>query len=347
MKFSSVSSAFCASFLQQIPAPSQVARHYHVHDLCLKIVSNQSDLLQLFDELWGCFHSLAFSGEPSLALSLYAIPSERMPSFRIPENWSLYDHTSQISCYLCDHALFYQYKRQGLFFADLEQGYGIGYITMPYSDQDILDMYQNIWLLALFHIMRAKGIFPLHASAAMFKEKGVLIAGASGQGKTTLLLHLLQEGFHYMADDTVFLRQNGNSSTMLSFPTSIRITAETAGFFPEISSFVTGTLPDRRGKYHIEPRKLSALPSVHSAIPAIVLLPEITAEEETGLLPISRIAAAMQCIPQNTPVNTLGMSRNNFDLLCRLFQQVHCYHVRLGRNMNTIGRQVADAMCDV
>lgn len=230
---------------------------------------------------------------------------------------------------------------------DLEQGYGFGYITTPYSVQDSLNMYQNIWLLVLFHIMRAKGIFPLHASAAILREKGVLIAGASGQGKTTLLLHLLREGFHYMADDTVLLRQNENSSTMLSFPAPIRITAATVGFFPEISSFVTGTLPDRRGKYHIELRKLSALPLVHSAIPAIVLLPEITAEEETRLLPISRIAAAMRCIPQNTPVNALGMSRDNFDLLCRLFQQARCYHVRLGRNMDSIGKQIAEVMRDV
>ncbi|GAK56058.1 hypothetical protein U27_03020 [Candidatus Vecturithrix granuli] len=347
MKLPSVSSACFGSFLQQIPASSQIVRYYHVHDLCLKIVSNRSDLLQLFDELLGCFQSPDFSGEPSLALNLYAIPSECAPSFQIPKNWSLYDRTSHISCYLCDHALFYQYKRQGMFFADIEQGYGLGYITIPYSDQDSLNIYQNIWLLALFHIMRARNVFPLHASAALFKEKGVLIAGASGQGKTTLLLHLLRAGFQYMADDTVLLRQDADSLKMLSFPATIRITAETTSLFPELSSFIRETQPDRRGKYHIEPQKLSLLPPPHSAIPAFVLLPEITAGEETAIVPISRMAGAIQCIPQNTPVNKLGISRNNFDLLCRLFHHAQCYQLRLGQNMNSIGRQIADVMCDV
>jgi len=345
VKLQSTPSLSFASLPLQIPPSSQIIRCYDIHNLTLKLVSNQRQLLRLFDEFFGYFSIPMCSGESSLTLELYAIPSEWASSFQaIPAVWSLYDKTPHISCFYLNQTLLYQYKNQGMFFADIEQGYGLGYIILPYSEQDALDMYRNIWLLALFHMMRAQSIFPLHGSAAMIGEKGVLITGKSGQGKTTLLLHLLKEGFRYLADDTVLLRQAGETPTLLSFPTAIRITTETVKFFPELSSVVKATRPDKREKYCLDIKQFSPIPPGHSAMPALVVLPEITPGQETTLLPLSRMAAAVQCIPQNIPVNKLGVTRNNFEILTRLFQHAQCYQLRLGHNMNSIGRQIAQVI---
>jgi hypothetical protein len=46
----------------------------------------------------------------------------------------------------------------------------------------------------------------LHSGAVLWGEQGILIAGASGVGKSCLSAWLLSRGFHYLTDELVVLR---------------------------------------------------------------------------------------------------------------------------------------------
>ncbi|MEM0117519.1 MAG: hypothetical protein QXV32_03655 [Conexivisphaerales archaeon] len=63
----------------------------------------------------------------------------------------------------------------------------------------------------------------VHASAACFKEEGILIAGSGHVGKTTLLLELLKSGFSYLGEDLVIADNSGN---ILSYPEPIRLQSQ-------------------------------------------------------------------------------------------------------------------------
>ena len=207
-------------------------------------------------------------------------------------------------------------------------------------------MYQEVLCPSLFNLLRGQGVFPLHAAAVALDQKGLIIAGNSGQGKSTLLLHLLKEEMQYMGDDTVLLKQQSECPEMLAFPTAIKITERTAQFFPEVSTAIREMLPGKGGKYRLDmPTNNNKL--ALSAKPALLILPEITANKETTIHPISHLEAAMQCIPQNTFVTENEVCRNNFDVLSQLVKNVKCYRVRLGQDMNSIGRQLVDVLCSV
>jgi hypothetical protein len=67
---------------------------------------------------------------------------------------------------------------------------------------------REFFLLAFLMLLRPHGLYGLHANAAAADERGVLIVGPSGAGKTTLCGVLTSQGWRYAGDDAVMLRQS-------------------------------------------------------------------------------------------------------------------------------------------
>jgi hypothetical protein len=240
--------------------------------------------------------------------------------------------------------LFFQYAEKGIWFTDIKQGQSIGYAKEPCSFKELNQICREMLLPSLFCLLRAQGISRIHASAVSFNGKGIVIAGPSGQGKTTLLLHLLREGFHYIADDNLLLRETQNVPNMLSFSTWIGVSTQTALFFPELSSFIHQTLPDEQGKYRVDLRRIYNLISVSATAPVLLLFPQINPGEETTFAPLSRMDAAMQCLSENMFVTGIPESKRYFTLLSQVVQSVRCYRVWLGKNMSTIKQDLLNVL---
>jgi len=62
------------------------------------------------------------------------------------------------------------------------------------------------------------GIFRIHAACASQNNQALLICGTSGTGKTTLLMKLLKEGFHFISDDSVYLQFQNDQLICIPFP---------------------------------------------------------------------------------------------------------------------------------
>src|ERR1700728_905562 len=52
---------------------------------------------------------------------------------------------------------------------------------------------------------RAQGLAPLHAACVGWRGRGLLIAGDTGAGKSTLTLHCMLNGFDFVSEDSVFV----------------------------------------------------------------------------------------------------------------------------------------------
>lgn len=66
----------------------------------------------------------------------------------------------------------------------------------------------------------AKGVLPLHASAFLYRDVGVLATGWAKGGKTESLLAFTQQGAHYVGDEWVYLTADGS---MFGLPEPIRL----------------------------------------------------------------------------------------------------------------------------
>jgi hypothetical protein len=66
------------------------------------------------------------------------------------------------------------------------------------------------WVLTipLSELLKLHGIYLMHAACLVREGKGILFAGRSGVGKTTLTIGLLVMGWQMVADDEVFLVSN-------------------------------------------------------------------------------------------------------------------------------------------
>jgi hypothetical protein len=73
---------------------------------------------------------------------------------------------------------------------------------------------------------RAQGLVPLHAACVGRGERGILLLGSSGSGKSTVSLHCLLEGLDFLAEDSVLVDPNGLATGVANFlhvrPDSLR-----------------------------------------------------------------------------------------------------------------------------
>ncbi len=78
-------------------------------------------------------------------------------------------------------------------------------------------------LVAIINLtMLAKGVVPIHASAFMYRGRGVLAAGWSKGGKTEALLSFLARGAQYVADDWVYVDVSGKHLYGIPEPVRLR-----------------------------------------------------------------------------------------------------------------------------
>jgi len=101
------------------------------------------------------------------------------------------------------------------------------------------------------HILAWRGLIPLHACAIELDGRAVLIAGAAGAGKSSLMAGLLARGAALVSDDLTAIEVRDGSVAALPGRTTIRtgdaVAAWTAGERIAMPS------PETRGKHVIRP----------------------------------------------------------------------------------------------
>lgn len=101
----------------------------------------------------------------------------------------------------------------------------------------------------------------LHASAVAIGDGAVLLAGATGSGKSTLTVQLVADGAHYLADDLVPLAATG--TCVSAFPVAVSVKE---GSWPHVGALMPALLSEpvheigaRRVRYvPLEARALSS-----------------------------------------------------------------------------------------
>lgn len=85
-----------------------------------------------------------------------------------------------------------------------------------------------------------------HASALQIHNHGLAIAGLSGGGKSTLMLHLLEEGQHFISNDRLLMKQQVDGSlSMRGIPKQPRINPGTIVHNPRLQNLISQTERER------------------------------------------------------------------------------------------------------
>ena len=89
-------------------------------------------------------------------------------------------------------------------------------------------------IIAKYIDLGYKGI---HASSCTINEKGVVIPGIKGAGKTSLLTHLLENGARYIGNDFVLYKKDNESVNLKAIPQAVRYTEETINANEVLSNY--------------------------------------------------------------------------------------------------------------
>ena len=77
---------------------------------------------------------------------------------------------------------------------------------------------RNFWSFGLMKLLRAQGMFTLHAAAlARSSDAGLLLVASPSSGKSTLAIGLIRRGWNYLSDDAVLLHRDRHNPRVIAW----------------------------------------------------------------------------------------------------------------------------------
>jgi len=162
-----------------------------------------------------------------------------------------------------------------------------------------------LFTVTLFEALRHQGLYFLHAAALESPEQqGYLFVANAYSGKTSITLGLLQQGFRYLSDDTVFLRRTPAGIEVLPWARVFHVPNELSRIYPELSLLAErpAAVPNHPKK---EVRAEECYPdrqTLRLLNPAWLFFPSLTAEPSSRLQPLSSGEALPLLLPQSLAV---------------------------------------------
>jgi hypothetical protein len=190
--------------------------------------------------------------------------------------------------------------------------------------------------IALTLALRRLGLYHLHAAALIHPEgPGVLVAGGSGAGKTTTTLALIEAGFDYLSDDSLFIRGCAGSLDILAFPREFHLGEATLRAFPQLAPLTAKhrSVNDRRA---LDPRH--AFPGRHRLrmpAPGVLILPRVGADFRTEMEELCQADGLGHLIASSATLIIEGLPGrdDNLALLKTLVQKTRIASLTLGQDM--------------
>lgn len=159
--------------------------------------------------------------EPDLSVSFFVDPDHRgqppwQPYFRC-----------------LNHLVFASYGSGGAMLVDLDRRRVIGSFS-PRMAEDWVQWNRVVLPVLLGIVSASIGITPLHSACLVKDEKGLVLVGESGTGKSTLALSLALSGFAYLSDDWTYLSRDGSNIRAWGLPTAVKLLPDAVRFFPQL-----------------------------------------------------------------------------------------------------------------
>ena len=115
---------------------------------------------------------------------------------------------------------------------DLNEGLSFGWATKAtaqkteYFRQCLLDV-------MMYPLLEVRHLVTLHAACLMFKGKGMLFAGDSGAGKSSMAYACARRGWTYVSDDASAFLRTANTPLIIGHPQKFRFREPVGELFPE------------------------------------------------------------------------------------------------------------------
>jgi hypothetical protein len=144
---------------------------------------------------------------------------------------------------------------------DLDRLYSTAFVSRQTAADHAWLRWYFLDALAFFQICQ-RYVVALHAACVARNGRGILLAGESCAGKSTLAWACARAGWTYVTDDAAWMKIGGDRREVMGRSHLVRFRPDAPRFFPELAGFVSRVRPN--GKVAIE-APTSEFPNIHTA----------------------------------------------------------------------------------
>lgn len=328
------------------PMTLETRRYYRMGDLSILLRSDTIDPPDVVDEILQ-HHSFARSdgsaGHDEITVELYS--DER--TIDIPgaaEEVAM--HASGLRILCLDDRLF---LRRGDASAEIDLSHSSVQAVVPLQHDTVgslraTDLYLML-TFSLICLLQHRGRYALHAAALEYRAgEGVLIAGESDSGKSTMTMHLIGEGWRYLSDDSVLLSVTNGTVHACALRRDFALDPDAAELFPEIRRHSRPLLTDPL-KIQLSPDQLFPNRRAERCTPRVVIFPELAGTGPSRLRHLSARDAFLRIMQQASFLTRdPEKAASQADVLRRLVGQIRPYLLYAGRDIKEDGRRLSDLL---
>jgi hypothetical protein len=179
-----------------------------------------------------------------------------------------------------------------------------------------------VWHVNQCVMQRSGARFLVHAAAAAWADRALVVPAPSGGGKSTFVAALVRAGFEYMTDECVAI--DPGTGRIEGYAKAIGLKRGSWEWFPEVVANFPATEHYEDPVRYATPEMLGSRARTGDATPAVIVVPE-----QRGAGPVlerlPRADAVVQLVDHS--FNFAGFGSDRLPVLGRVVAQCDCYRV--------------------
>ena len=303
---------------------------WNLHDVIIEATTNDATLLAFWQQ---SFASLATTqAKPALKINLQLVNA--LPA--APVGKPQFQQADLLEYYIDESNVIVHFPRYGQLTLDLSAGTSHGLII-----PDALNTYgvlEDLIAISLSPHLKRKGMFLIHAFAAVYHQQAALFIGGIGAGKTTTGLSLLDSGWQLLSNDSPIIMHDG---MVHSYPGVIAGYPETFARFQSTAPFATEPAK-QAGRQKLMVPAESIWPDIWCSQAPIraIFFPQIEGGEHK-LRPLNKLETLQQLLPHAVEPWDKAMVPSHLAVLKELAEHAEAFHLHLGPDVSAIPNLIA------
>jgi hypothetical protein len=323
-----------------MPKPNTRSKYFRIGHVDIHVISTERSLLEMIGSWMKDFEfSNGKEMEEPIVFTLIDCVTDHSLPFHVPKHAKLTFENNT--------ARYFAYKN--LWIVDFNQ---IGIMIINRSSNKITGFVHHQYLLEslsrfedfmhpLSELLRQKKLYPHHAASVGKLGHGLLLLGKSGQGKTTLTVDLINNGFDFLSDDRCFLREIDDRIEMIGFYEPFKIFASNVTHISTLNNLqgLSTTTGNKKSLdiHHYYPEKKQMKSHLRG-----ILFPSWFPGEMSRLEMVPPGKALMDLLPLTMFCFDQASSKTHFEFAGRLVNQIPSARLIMGSDRENWSKLVSE-----
>jgi hypothetical protein len=207
----------------------------------LELETNSADVIAAASEGWGAFEPMFDEAPVRLCLGVLEGSGDALPLESVVRSR--------------EHIMSIIADPENFLICDFNHGYAFGWVTQSTATDHPLLRYR-ILLAGGGTLVEQRAFAALHGAMVVRNGKGVMLAGDSFAGKSTLAYACARTGWTYVSDDGAFVVRDRADRFVVGDPHSIRFRPDAPQLFPELTDHLLTIRPNGKVAIEVPTREL-------------------------------------------------------------------------------------------